>query len=239
MRRSLAVIAVAAGRGRRRRGRRRRHESGDGAGASTASRPARRRSSPGPPPADHPSIAAPEATNPLRHHLECAIAELQSGSNADPAQRRRCWTSVTRTSCGSSYSRPSRPTRRRWPRSRATRPPRWAWPWCGTHRATPSGPRRPSAILLKDHPDDQDAHYSLAIVYFSDGRIDQAPAGVADGGAHRPHLGDRPALPELRGPHRRQQTSAAEPASPLGNGAGPLTPRARPARPGCARARSR
>ena len=28
--------------------------------------------------------------------------------------------------------------------------------------------------VLKDHPDDQDAHYSLAIVCFSDGRIDAA-----------------------------------------------------------------
>ena len=61
------------------------------------------------------------------------------------------------------------------------------------------------AALVKAHPDDQDAHYSLAIVYFSDGRTGPGPAGVADGGAHRPHLGDGPALAELRRPHRRQR----------------------------------
>lgn len=30
--------------------------------------------------------------------------------------------------------------------------------------------------VVKEHPDDQDAHYSLAIVYFSAGRIDEAKA---------------------------------------------------------------
>jgi cytochrome c-type biogenesis protein CcmH/NrfG len=30
--------------------------------------------------------------------------------------------------------------------------------------------------VIKQHPDDQDAHYSLAIVYFSSGRIDDAKA---------------------------------------------------------------
>ena len=28
--------------------------------------------------------------------------------------------------------------------------------------------------MLAAHPDDQDAHYSLAIVYFSGGRVDEA-----------------------------------------------------------------
>jgi cytochrome c-type biogenesis protein CcmH/NrfG len=28
--------------------------------------------------------------------------------------------------------------------------------------------------VLKAHPDDQDAHYTLAIVYFSAGRVDEA-----------------------------------------------------------------
>jgi Tfp pilus assembly protein PilF len=34
--------------------------------------------------------------------------------------------------------------------------------------------KRALTDVIKDHPDDQDAHYSLAIVYFSDGRTEQA-----------------------------------------------------------------
>ena len=62
----------------------------------------------------------------------------------------------------------------RWNSSPTVPRRRSGWPWCGTRRATPSEPRPHCAASSKDHPDDQDAHYSLAIVCFSDGRIDAA-----------------------------------------------------------------
>ncbi len=94
--------------------------------------------------------------------------------------------------------------------------------------------KRAETVLLQvldAHPDDQEAHYSLAIVYFSTGRVGEAKAEWQTAARIDPT--------SLTG--RRSQSfvdlladqQSSSPAAELG-----LTPRARRARPGRARARS-
>ena len=62
--------------------------------------------------------------------------------------------------------------------------------------------------VIEEHPDDQDAHYSLAIVCFSSGARRRGQGAVADRGRHRPAVDHGQTLTELRRPARRPAVRA-------------------------------